>query len=127
MPRNIITLADKATPEYRTCRAYEVVVGNQTSRGRRCAIYRAAGLGARPVRVWPHRSTPGAINRAATTACPPLCLQLFHDSVGKIGIDQLYQATSKGKRRVKQAEQAKAFPGQHNACRETQQVRLYYT
>ncbi len=39
--------------------------------------YRAAGLGARPIRVWPHRSTPGAINRAATTACPPLCLQLF--------------------------------------------------
>jgi len=40
----------------------------------------------------------------------------MNDSVGKIGIDQLDQATSKGKRRVKQAEQAKAFPGQQNAC-----------
>jgi len=28
---------------------------------------------------------------------------------------------------VKQAEQAKAFPGQYVACRETQQVCLYYT
>jgi len=34
-----------------------------------------------PVGVWPHRSTPGAINRAATTACL-LCLQLFHTPGG---------------------------------------------
>jgi hypothetical protein len=35
-------------------------------RGRRCAIYRAAGVGAYPARVWPYRSTPDAINRAST-------------------------------------------------------------
>ncbi len=51
----------------------------------------------------------------------------IYDSVGKIGIDQLDQASSNGKRRVKQAEQAKAFPGQHDACRETQQACPYYT
>ena len=28
---------------------------------------------------------------------------------------------------MKQAEQAKASPGQRDACRETQQVCLYYT
>ncbi len=37
-------------------------------------------------------------------------LQLFHDPVGKFGIDQLDQATDDEKRRMKQAEQAKAFP-----------------
>jgi len=51
----------------------------------------------------------------------------IYDSVGKIGIDQLDQAIGQEKRRVKQAEQAKAFPGQRNACRETQPVCLYYT
>jgi hypothetical protein len=51
----------------------------------------------------------------------------MNDSAGKIGIDRLNQATSDGKRRVKQAKQAKAFPGQHDACRKIQQVRLYYT
>ncbi len=51
----------------------------------------------------------------------------MNDSAGKFGIDQLNQATSEGKRHVKQAEQAKAFPGQYVACRETQQVCLYYT
>jgi hypothetical protein len=55
------------------------------------------------------------------------CLQLFPDSAGKFGIDQLNQATSEEKRRVKQAEQAKAFPGQYDVCRENQQVCLYYT
>ena len=59
--------------------------------------------------------------------CLLVCLQLTHDSVGKIGIDQLDQASSNEKRRVKQAEQAKAFPGQRDACRETQQACLYYT
>jgi hypothetical protein len=51
----------------------------------------------------------------------------INDSVGKIGIDQLDQASSERKRRVKQAKQAKAFPGQRDACRETQQVCPYYT
>src|SRR5712664_1938748 len=51
----------------------------------------------------------------------------INDSVGKIGRDQLDQATSKGKRCAKQAEQAKALTGQHDACRETHQVCLYYT
>jgi hypothetical protein len=48
-------------------------------------------------------------------------------TVGKIGIDQLDQAISKGKRCAKQAEQAKALTGQHDVCRETHQVCLYYT
>ena len=51
----------------------------------------------------------------------------INDSVGKIGIDQLDQATSKEKRCAKQAEQAKALTGQHDVCRETHQVCLYYT
>ena len=51
----------------------------------------------------------------------------MYDSVGKIGIDQLDQATSDGKRRMKQVEQAKAFPGQHDVCRKTRQVCLYDT
>jgi hypothetical protein len=51
----------------------------------------------------------------------------MYDSVGKIGIDQLDQATSKRKRRVKQAEQAKAFPGQEHLCRAIQPMCLYYT
>jgi hypothetical protein len=51
----------------------------------------------------------------------------INDSVGKIGIDQFDQATSDRKRRMKRAERAKAFPGQHDACRETQQVCLYCT
>lgn len=49
------------------------------------------------------------------------------DSAGKFGIDQLDQATDDEKERMKQAEQAKAFPGQHIAYRENQQVCLYYT
>ena len=51
----------------------------------------------------------------------------INDSVGKIGRDQMDQATSKGKRCAKQAEQAKALTGQHDVCRETHQVCLYYT
>src|SRR5260370_42584625 len=53
--------------------------------------------------------------------------RVMNDSAGKIGIDQLDQATSKGKRCAKQAEQAKALTGQHDVCRETHQVCLYYT
>jgi hypothetical protein len=34
----------------------------------------------------------------------------MYDAVGKFGIDQLDQATDDEKRRLKQAEQAKAFP-----------------
>jgi hypothetical protein len=63
-------------------------------------------------------NAPGADKSAVST---------IHDSVGKIGIDQLDQATSKSKRCVKRAEQAKAFPRQAVAWRETQQVCPYYT
>ena len=64
------------------------------------------------------RGGPGADKSAVAT---------INDSVGKIGIDQLDQATSKGKRRVKQAEQAKVSPRQRNTCRETQPVCLHCT
>ena len=55
------------------------------------------------------------------------CRQRFHDSAGKFGVGQLGQATGGGKRCVKRAEQAKAFSGQFDACRETRPVCLYYT
>ena len=69
------------------------------------------------------RAFPGL----TSLACLLVCLQLFHDSVGKFGIDQVDQATDDEKRRMRQAEQAKAFPENMIPVEKPQQVCLYYT
>src|SRR5713226_7582382 len=63
-------------------------------------------IGAPPIyRPMARRCAPQADKSAMCT---------INDSVGKIGRDQLDQATSKGKRCAKQAEQAKELKGQHD-------------